>query len=226
MVNFLVGNEKHPMAIHAGAIESLSVPLSAMVNDLSMKNPTDRVIVLEDTTIETFHAFTEFAYTGDYSRVAYDDSTATQTKRKADEAHLSQENAPCKKQQNTLVFENGNDSEQIVTPRGQSRFLMSSSPIIATQGSTNPSYLFNRSTDSVKTITSMRGLFRSLNYSHKSSKTALHILVAIDLYVFAKQFSIEALRQRVLSSIHSRLCFRLSRVITYRCRGFHRLYLL
>ncbi|PCG99262.1 BTB/POZ [Penicillium occitanis (nom. inval.)] len=62
---FLVGEEETPMSIHAAALEGLSDPLNAMINN-GMKESKSKVAIFKDVDVEVFAAFCEFAYTGKY----------------------------------------------------------------------------------------------------------------------------------------------------------------
>lgn len=192
------------MTIHANAIEGISVPLSTIVNDSYVNGSIGGVITLPDISIEAFQAFTEFAYTGDYSHVA--PHPTTETKRKADEANMSEEDTPCKKQEATLGSQSDIASLKSLETTTQSELATSTNANPETRSSTNlngSNVLFK---DFLKLTTTLRGRFQALNYSHRTLKETPRLHILVDLYVFATKYSIEALRQKTLSSIHWRLC--------------------
>lgn len=63
---FVVGIHQKRFYIHSAAVERLSKPLHALVN-CGMKESVDRSVVWDDIDEQTFLAFAEFVYTGDYS---------------------------------------------------------------------------------------------------------------------------------------------------------------
>lgn len=62
----MVGKEEVPMSIHAAALEGLSDPLNAMINNGTMKESMSKVAVFKDVDVEVYAAFCEFAYTGKF----------------------------------------------------------------------------------------------------------------------------------------------------------------
>lgn len=63
---FVVGLHAKRFYIHSSAVERLSVPLHALVN-CGMKESVELCAVWDDIDEQTFLAFAEFVYTGDYS---------------------------------------------------------------------------------------------------------------------------------------------------------------
>ncbi|KAE8150533.1 hypothetical protein BDV25DRAFT_110508 [Aspergillus avenaceus] len=68
---FLIGPDHVPFIVHAGVVKELSAPLTAMIENGSMKESVERVAVLEDIEIETFGQFCEYAYKGSYTTAEY-----------------------------------------------------------------------------------------------------------------------------------------------------------
>jgi hypothetical protein len=128
LVTFLVGPQKFPMPIHTGAFKNLSFKLSAMVNDSITKVSTDRAITLNNISAEAFQAFTEFAYTCNYSQVKSDPRSTNPLKRNADEADLGQKSNPCKKHLPTSGSKPGDASGESVTSAEQSQPSTPASP--------------------------------------------------------------------------------------------------
>ncbi|KUL82269.1 hypothetical protein ZTR_10761 [Talaromyces verruculosus] len=64
---FLVGDEKVPLTVHTAAVENLSAPLYALINNGSTKESQTKTATLEDVEASTFISFCEFVYTGQYA---------------------------------------------------------------------------------------------------------------------------------------------------------------
>ncbi|GAM38594.1 hypothetical protein TCE0_033r09439 [Talaromyces pinophilus] len=67
---FLIGEDKTPLSIHAAVLEKLSAPLHALFSNGYMKESQAKVATLDDVDVETFAAFSEFAYTNNYKTPA------------------------------------------------------------------------------------------------------------------------------------------------------------
>ena len=66
-----MGPDRARLAIHAGLVSELSKPLDALINNGQMKESTARCATLDDTEVDTFVAFCEFAYTDQYTTHDY-----------------------------------------------------------------------------------------------------------------------------------------------------------
>lgn len=63
---FLVGDEKAHLTIHSAAVENLSAPMYALINNGSMKETQTKTATLEDVEANNFIGFCEVVYTGQY----------------------------------------------------------------------------------------------------------------------------------------------------------------
>ncbi|KAJ5626081.1 hypothetical protein N7510_002390 [Penicillium lagena] len=63
---FLVGPKHTKLTIQSGLAQHVSRPMHNLMNGLTRESK-DRIAVLEDEDVETFVAFCEYAYTGDYT---------------------------------------------------------------------------------------------------------------------------------------------------------------
>jgi hypothetical protein len=192
------------MTIHANAIEGLSQQLSTMMNNSYLNDSMGGVIALKDISVEAFQAFTQFAYTGDYSQVA--PHPTTETKRTADEADMSQEDTPSKKQEMMSGSESGIASGEPVKSTLQSELSKSTNPNPETHLSAIVNERPALSADFVKWTLSLRSRFKALSYGHRTLDDTPRLWILVDLYILATKYSIEVLRQKTLSSIHWRLC--------------------
>jgi hypothetical protein len=64
--HFLIGHDQRKLTIHAGLVRNLSAPLDALMNG-SMKEAVCRTATIDDVEEDTFIAFREFAYRGEYN---------------------------------------------------------------------------------------------------------------------------------------------------------------
>ncbi|KAJ5734508.1 hypothetical protein N7493_003294 [Penicillium malachiteum] len=64
---FLVGPRHTKLTIQSGLAEHVSKPLHNLMNNGHTRESKHRIAVLEDQDVETFVAFCEYAYTGDYN---------------------------------------------------------------------------------------------------------------------------------------------------------------
>lgn len=64
---FLVGPKHTRLTIQSGLAQHVSKPLHNLMNNGHTRESKHRIAVLEDEDVETFVAFCEYAYTGDYS---------------------------------------------------------------------------------------------------------------------------------------------------------------
>ncbi|KAJ5674829.1 uncharacterized protein N7477_004763 [Penicillium maclennaniae] len=63
---FLVGPKHTKLTIQSGLAQHVSKPLHNLMNNGHTRESKHRIAVLEDEDVETFVAFCEYAYTGDY----------------------------------------------------------------------------------------------------------------------------------------------------------------
>lgn len=194
------------MAIHAGAIEGLSTKISAMINNTTMKNSKDNAVILKNISTEAFQAFTEFGYTGDFSDVKKDHHSTNQMKRNADEANLGQEDTPCKKQFVKMESELGDTSSESVESIDQDQSSTSTSPSTGAQTTIDPSNSTAQFPQFKRLRSSLANRFKALDYGHSCSDSIPFLTILVELYDFATEYSMEALRQKALSSAHAGLC--------------------
>lgn len=195
------------MTVHTSAIEDLSTKLSAaMINNTTMKDSKDNIVTLKHISTEAFRAFIEFAYTGDYSDIKEDNHSTNQMKRNADEANLGQEDTPCKKQLVKVESESGETSSESAESIEQDQLSTSASPSTGAHTTINPSNSTAQSPQFKRLRSSLANWFKGLNYGHELSDSIPFLTILVELYDFAVEYSIEALRQKALSSIHSGLC--------------------
>ncbi|KAH8701020.1 hypothetical protein BGW36DRAFT_395960 [Talaromyces proteolyticus] len=64
---FLVGKDHAKLTIQSGLARHVSRPLDHLMNNGQTRESKHRITVLEDEEVEVFSAFTEYAYTGDYT---------------------------------------------------------------------------------------------------------------------------------------------------------------
>ncbi|KAF9894270.1 hypothetical protein FE257_007772 [Aspergillus nanangensis] len=64
---FLVGPKHTKLTVQAGLARHVSKPLDHLMNSGQTRESKHHIAVLEDEDVETFVAFCEYAYTGDYS---------------------------------------------------------------------------------------------------------------------------------------------------------------
>lgn len=65
--HFLIGHDQRKLTIHAGLVRNLSAPLDALINNGCMKEAVSRTATIDDVEEETFIAFCEFGYKGNYT---------------------------------------------------------------------------------------------------------------------------------------------------------------
>lgn len=81
--HFLIGHDRRKLTIHAGLVHNLSAPLDALMNNGCMKEAVTRTATIDDVEEETFIAFCEFGYKGNY--------TTPYRKDKEDDGHFDAE---------------------------------------------------------------------------------------------------------------------------------------
>ncbi|RAO72665.1 uncharacterized protein BHQ10_008677 [Talaromyces amestolkiae] len=64
---FLVGKEHTKLTIQSGLAKHVSRPLDDLMNNGHTRESKHRIAVLEDEEVEVFTAFTQYAYTGNYT---------------------------------------------------------------------------------------------------------------------------------------------------------------
>ncbi|EER45195.1 conserved hypothetical protein [Histoplasma capsulatum H143] len=64
--NFLVGKDHFCLTIHAGVVQNISEPISALINNSQMIEFNSQVTVLEDMDENTSIGFCEYVYTDTY----------------------------------------------------------------------------------------------------------------------------------------------------------------
>lgn len=177
---FLVGEDKTPLSIHAAVLDKLSAPLLALVSNGYMKESKAGVAILGDVDVETFAAFSEFAYTNDYKTPA----------RKYDEEKPPRSivRKPNRISKRTRSFrpklQKSKDCNKAFFPSGTSQ-------------KDFDAFHFESIGDS----------FQSRKFGSKAAKSNpnLNLLLHAKLYIFSTKYLIEPLRQKCLATLHEDL---------------------
>lgn len=178
---FLVGEEKTPLSIHAAVLEKLSAPLHALVSNGYMRESQSGFAILEDVDVETFAAFSEFAYTKDYKTPA----------RKYD----------AEKPPRSIVPKPNRISKRsrTVSPRLE-KLRQYCNKFLYTSGTTQKDF------DAFH-FESIGDSFQSRKFGRKAVKSNpnLNLLLHAKLYIFSTRYLIEPLRQKCLATLHEDL---------------------
>ncbi|EER36362.1 conserved hypothetical protein [Histoplasma capsulatum H143] len=210
--NFLVGKDRSCLTIHAGVVQNISEPISALINNGRMVESNSRVAVLEDVDENTFIGFCEYVYTGTY--VTPDMAGAPDQS-----FNVSRDAAP---DLDGLNMKNGEDAIESV---GNSVAASDSTPAWSSTWENkarkkkgkkitlwdeeledkpeSPSII-----DNIYPYERLWKSFRALDFMDQSASISSNpdLLFHAKLYVFATRYLIGSLRTQCLKSLHRDLC--------------------
>lgn len=178
---FLVGGEKTPLTIHIAVLEKLSAPLYALISNGSMKESRAGVATLDDVDVETFVAFSEFAYTNRYKTPS--------RKNNAEKLSRSLVSKSSRISKRVRTF---NSEVQKLREDFNERFYHS-----RYAEKDFDDYLFESIQNSF--------MARTPGGSVAKIKANADLLFHAKLYIFATKYLIEPLRKACLSSLHFNL---------------------
>lgn len=183
-----MGEEEAPLTIHAAVLKGLSDPLSAMINNGTMKESTSGVAVLKDVEVEIFTAFCEYAYSANFSstRAKYVNKKLRK-EMTGDKSHTSSINAQ------TQVDESADESDDSAESDGHN--------------DPDKVEVYSRwELDMVLDFVDFRcrTFKRSSRWATRARRT--EFVFTVRVYVFATRYLVEPLRQYCLDHLHDKLC--------------------
>ncbi|KAI1932522.1 hypothetical protein LOZ66_006843 [Ophidiomyces ophidiicola] len=199
--SFLVGKQRSCLSVHAGALQNVSEPLWAMVDNGQMKESTSRAAVLDDTDEDVFIGFCEHVYTETYATPGLE-STAVTNQTLTIPIHSSSN------------FENVDqpDIPANDTPPIEDDWIIRSKGKVRRKKWGCPEELepqpYTRNADSGSCYEKRWQKFRTLKFKGLTSSLATKpdILFHAKLYIFATRYIIESLQAQAVKSLHRDLC--------------------
>lgn len=205
------------MTIQSGLAKDLSEPLDSLMNNAHMQESQARTAVLEDTDVETFVAFCEFAYAGDYSVPEKAVEEGIKEDEKAAEKKAANNVGSDEVQQVDLTLLAGPYEEDalVVQEYSPERFGVFSgfgSPVERSYARKakkkahehHPVPVVEKD---IIDLTDIWSKFKSLDYAGQvgTNTTGPSLLFHGKVYVFAQKYLVYQLKSRCLQRLHSDL---------------------
>lgn len=203
--HFLVGHDRRKLTIHAGLAHNLSAPLDALMNNCCMKEAVTRTAIIDDVEEETFIAFCEFGYKGNYATPCRKDKVDTHldAENQLKDSNPQRETEPEPEPQDT-----GPESEASsygwrtrASERARKKkksYYCSPPPEIEYAKSIYVESPFERRWSQL----------RHLKFVGDEATISSHpdLLAHAKIYVFATRYLVDPLRKQCLKSLHRDLC--------------------